>query len=187
MNDDDKARFTSNYEWFSRFFDGVRQFYGLVIESLPVGFMPAEFSESSGNYYFPRQNFAPTMPEHYTLMLGGREAALQIIAVFDVQLFTGLSRFAHEPSIVVVLHSQSSRCGYVQDYGLRVISGSGIDVEPGDAPTTLVGRINSTPEARFAARQIIFDRLSSPENVRDAIERDIVGLIAEVVPTWCRH
>jgi len=67
-----------------------------------------------------------------------------------------------------------------------VISGRGVDVEATEAQGILVGTIKSTPEARFAARQITFDKLSTPKAVRDAIKQDIVGLIEQVGPTW-RH
>ena len=47
MLQDDLDRFTANLEWFADFFDGVRQFFGLVIQSLPSGFLPDDFQESS--------------------------------------------------------------------------------------------------------------------------------------------
>ncbi len=182
MDPDDLARFRANYEWFTAFFDGLRQFFSLVIQALPEGFLPSDFAERWGNYYFPRQNFAPTMPDHYALMLRGRQAALQVIAVLDSRHFAGLSRFTPEPSIVAVLHGDPERACWIQDYGLRVVSGSGVHFDPEPPAGSLSGTIRTTPPTRFVARQITFDRLASPEAVRQAIEQDVVGLVTQGLP-----
>ncbi len=70
MNDQDQTRFVSNIRWFNQFFAGIRQLYGIVIETLPSDFFAEGFQLASRNYYFPRQNFAPTIPPYYVLMVG---------------------------------------------------------------------------------------------------------------------
>lgn len=182
MNDEDMSRFLANCQWFNQFFDGLRQFFGLIIKALPADFLPDDFSETAGNYYFTRINYAPTMPQFYCLGLPGNSQALQVIAVLDVGLFTALSRFRREPSIVTVIHSEPSKYMKIYDHGLKVVSGSGVDYDPDSGESMVSGTILASRPVRFAARQITLDRLSSAENVRQTIEQDIVGLIERGIP-----
>lgn len=176
---DAMKQLVANVEWFNQFFYTIRQLYGIVVEMLlPTGFFPEGFTLKSTNFYFPRQNWAPTLPPYYVLMCGGEEFALQILAVFDPDLFSAQDHFDKEPSFVVVLHSQPSRYAYMDDYALRVIGNKGIE-NPQQADGEFEGSLNSKPPADFFSFQVPFDKFSTDENSREAVREYIVDPISE--------
>lgn len=177
MNKKDQPRFVANIEWFNRFFADVRELYELVVETMPDDFFPEGFALSAKNYYFPKQNSAPSIPPYYVLMVAGRQFALQIVAVFDPTRFGKPDHFTKEPSIVVVLHSQANRYSYIEDYALRVIGNRGIDVERQEGGK-LWGTI-SKPQAEFFSFQIPLDRFSEERNPHDDVREHIVRPIEE--------
>ncbi len=178
MDHGDRSRFVANVEWFNRFFADIRQLYGLVVETMPNDFFPAGFALAAGNFYFPKQHFAPTIPAYYVLMVGGKRVALQIVTVLDPGLFVRSDPFVAEPSIVVVLHSEADRYGYIEDYALRVIANRGIDIERQDGGR-LWGRINAKLPAQFFAFQIRLDRFSAEQDPREAVREHIVRPITQ--------
>lgn len=178
MNNEDQSRFVANVEWFNRSFADIRQLYGLVVEMMPTDFFPAGFALAAGNFYFPKQHFAPTIPPYYVLMVGGEHLALQIVTVLDPSLFVRSDPFVAEPSIVVVLHSESGRYGFIEDYALRVIGNKGIGIERQDGGR-LWGRINAKLPAKFFSFQVPLDRFSAERDPRDAVREHIVDPITE--------
>lgn len=179
MNDQDQSRFAVNVKWFNQFFGSIRQLYGIVVEMLlPTEFFPQGFTLTSRNFYFPRQNWAPTIPPYYVLMAGGKKFALQILAVFDPGQFGKPGLFAVEPSFIVVLHSQVDRAGYITDYALRVIGNRGIEIAQ-QADGKVWGSMNSKPPADFFSFQVPFDKFSADQNSRDAVRECIVDPIIE--------
>jgi hypothetical protein len=54
---------------------------------LASGCLPEDFALKATNFYFPKQNFAPSIPPDYALMAGGKQFAPQVLAVFDSDLF----------------------------------------------------------------------------------------------------
>ncbi len=178
MNHEDQTRFTANVEWFNGFFADIRQLYGLVVEMMPTDFFPAGFALAAGNFYFPKQHFAPTIPPYYVLMVRGERVALQIVAVLDPSLFVRSDPFVAEPSIVVVLHSESDRYGFIEDYALRVIGNRGIDIERHDGGR-FWGKINAKLPANFFSFQVPLDRFSAERDPREAVREHIVDPITE--------
>ena len=55
-------------------------------------------------------------------MIEGKRFAIQVLAVFDPDLFDRLGRFAAESSLVVVLQSKADRWNCIDAYALRVIT-----------------------------------------------------------------
>lgn len=178
MDDQDQSRFVANVKWFNQFFGGIRQLYGIVVETLPTGFFPEGFRLKSTNFFFPKQNWAPTIPPYYVLMVGGKQFALQVLTVFDPGLFGNPGLFTAEPSVVVVLHSQPDRYSYLDDYALRVIGNRGIEIS-GQADGKFRGSINAKLPTDFFSFQVSFDSFSADQNPRDAVSADIVDPIIE--------
>lgn len=179
MNDEVQSRFVANVKWFGQFFGGIRQLYGIVVESLPAEFFPEGFKLKSTNFYFPRQNWAPSIPPYYVLMVGGRQFALQILAVLDPDEFGQPGLFIAEPSLVVVLHSQANRYGYISDYALRVIGNRGIEIAQQADNNKYRGKINAKPPADFFSFQVPFDKFSTNQNSRNAVREYIADPIIE--------
>jgi hypothetical protein len=180
MNEEDRSRFVANVGWFNRFFGGIRQLYEIVVETLPAEFFPEGFALNSSNFYFPRQNFAPTIPPYYVLMVGGNRLVLQFLAVFDQDQFGNPGLFAAEPSVVVVLHSRADRYGYVSDYALRVVGNRGLEIDQ-QADGKIWGKINAKLPADFFSFQVSFDKFSANKNSRDAVSEHIVDPIIEYI------
>lgn len=178
MDEQEQSRFVANVKWFNQFFGGIRQLYGIVVETLPPGFLPEGFALSSSNFYFPRQNWAPTIPPYYALMVGGKQFALQILAVFDPDLFGKPGLFAMEPSFVTVLHSQPDEASSIDDYALRVIGNRGIEsVQQPDGKFR--GKIKVELPADFFSFQVSFGRFSADRDPHDAVREYIVKPISE--------
>lgn len=180
MNEQDQARFVENVAWFNEFFGGLRQLYGIVVETLPTGFFPEGFTLKATNFYFPRRNSSPSIPPYYVLMAGGKRYALQILTVLDPTQFANSGRFAAVPSVVVILHSQADRYGYITDYALRVIGNRGIEIV-GQADEKLWGKIKAKRPADFFSFQVSLDRFSADQNSHDAVRAHIVDPIIEYI------
>lgn len=178
MDDQNKSRFVANINWFNQFFDGIKQLFEMVIEMMPTEFFPEDFTLSSRNFYFPRQNYAPSIPPYYVLMLRGKQFALQVLAVFDPDLFARQDLFTVEPSVIVVLHSKADRSGYIDDYAMRVITNRGIKIAQ-RANGKFWGSINAKLPADFFSFQVPFDQFSQNQNPHDAVREYIVEPIIE--------
>jgi hypothetical protein len=178
MNDQDKSRFVTNINWFNQFFGGIKQLFESVVEIMPNGFLAEDFALTSGSFHFPSQKFAPSIPPYYVLMLKGKQFALQVLAIFDAELFAKQGRFAIEPSIIVVLHSQADRYNYVEDYALRLIKNRGIEIAQ-QIDGKFWGKIKARLPADFFAFQVSFDKFSVDQNSRDAVREYIVDPIIE--------
>lgn len=178
MNDQDRARFEENMKWFNQFFGDIKQLFEYIAESLPVEFMPNDFTLSSSNFYYPRQNYGPSIPPYYVLMLGGKHYALQVMAIFDHELISGQSPFVSEPSIIVVLHSLAKKSGWIRDYAENVIRNRRIEITE-DRGGKLEGYIQVKAPAQFFAFQVSFDRFSGEENAPEAILEHIIDPLVD--------
>lgn len=183
MNDQDQSRLVANVKWFNDFFNGIRQLYEIVLETLSQDFFAENSTLTSGNFYFPSQKYAPTIPPYYVLMLGGEQVALQILTILDPELFGTPSLFAKAPSIVVVLHTQPSKYGYITDYALRLLGNRGIEVTR-KAEGKFWGRINTKLPADFFAFQVSFDKFSADKNPNDAVREHIVDPINDYLRSF---
>ncbi len=176
MNEQDQSLFVANTKWFNQFFGGIQQLYEIVVETLPTGFFPENFTLKSTNFYFPTQRWAPTIPPYYALMAGGKQFALQILAVFDPDLFGKSDLFAAEPSFVVVLHSQPARYGFIREHARRVIGNQGIEIDQ-RTDGKVLGKIYANPTADFFSFQVPLEAFSADRNPHDAVREHIVDPI----------
>lgn len=176
MNNQDQSRLIANIKWLNDFFNGIMQLYEIVIKALPQDFLAENNTLTSRNFYFPSQKYAPTIPPYYVLMLGGQQVALQVLTILDPELFGNPDLFTKQPSIVVVLHSQTSRYGYIDDYALRLLKNRGIAVTQ-KADGKFWGTINAKLPADFFAFQVSFDKFSTNQNPNDAVREHITDPI----------
>lgn len=179
MNDQDQEKLVANITWFNQFFGGIRQLYEIVVEMLSsTEFFPDDFALKNTNFYFPRQNWVPTIPSHYVLMVGGRRFALQLVAVFDIGLFGKPGLFDAEPSLVAVLHSQPSRYAYATDYALSVIGNRRIEIVD-QTSGKFRGKITAKPPADFFSFQVPFDKFSPDKDPHDTVRQYLTDPIIE--------
>jgi hypothetical protein len=178
MKNRDKSRFEASMSWFNQFFDGLRQIYEHIPELMPADFFPEGFALNIENYYFPRHKAAPFIPPYYALIMGGREAAVQAIAVIDAGLFAPRSPFTVEPSIIVVVHTQAEKYAWVDEFAMKVIKLQNIEVI--DHYEGIVwGKIMGMYPADFFAFQVKYDRFSESMDARTAIQRYLVKPIMD--------
>ena len=180
MNKKDELRFLKNINWFHQFFDGLKQLFQMTVETIPTEYFPDDFLLSNRNFYYPRQNSVPTMPDYYVLMVNMKHYALQILAVFNPDLFPRQSIFAAEPSIVVVMHSRVNRFAYVNDYALSVIKNHGVTINSAENGK-LAGMINNKISANFFAFQVPLDKFSIEQDTQHVIQEYIVDPIIEYI------
>ncbi len=173
MKDRDKARFRDNVNWFNQFFDGIRQIYELIINLMPMEFFPEGFIANSGNFFFPRHKAAPSMPAYYGLVIEGRKYALQVVSVIDASLFAQGGPFIIEPSMIVVVHSQVEKYGWLNDFALKVIRNQQVEItrKVGDVSW---GKISAKYPADFFTFQIQYDRFSDNKSPQEAVSSNIV-------------
>jgi hypothetical protein len=190
MKNRDKTRFEASMTWFNQFFDGLRQIYGYIPELLPADFFPEGFSLNIENYYFPRQKAAPSIPPYYAMLLGGRQAAIQVISVIDAGLFARRSTFSPEPSMIIVVHTQAEKYAWVDEFALKVIKSQNLEVID-NYEGIVWGKITGLYPASFFAFQVKYDRFNDSQDPKGPISRYIVkpvtdnlerGFPEEVVP-----
>ncbi|GAF86837.1 unnamed protein product, partial [marine sediment metagenome] len=97
MEDQETLKFRSNMVWFNNFFGGVKQLFDLVYDHISNDFVSSEFELKSTNYHFPRQNYSPSIPPYYVLMVPGIKWAMQLILIVDEDLISQSSYFSVEP------------------------------------------------------------------------------------------
>jgi hypothetical protein len=173
MKERDKNRFRDNINWFNQFFDGIRQIFELTVNLLPIEFIQEGFSLNRGNFFFPRYKIAPSMPPYYGLMLEGRQCALQLVAVVDDALFAPGGPFMVEPSLIVVLHTQAAKYGWLSEYALRVIKNQHL-VQADNVAGTLWGKIEARYPADFFAFQVQYDKFSDNRSLQAVVSQYIV-------------
>ena len=148
---------------------------------MPREFFSPDFELKSGNYYYPKQNYSPSIPSHYVLMVPGHSWALQLLLIVDEELITKGSVFSPEPSLFVVLHSQVDRYGYVDDYGLRIIGNRpGIKELTKEGRSIVKGKIEIKFPADFFAFQILLDEFAEGTEPNTVIRERIVNPIIEL-------
>jgi hypothetical protein len=178
MKDRDKNRFRENISWFNQFFDGMRQIYELTVNLLPVEFFQEGFSLKRGNFFFPRYKIAPSMPPYYAMMVEGRQFALQLVAVVDDALFAAGGPFIVEPSLVVMLHTQIAKFGWLSDYALRVIKNQQL-TQSDKVGNSIKGKIEASYPADFFAFQVQYDKFSDNRSLQSMVSQYIVEPILQ--------
>lgn len=178
MKEQDRARFRANIQWFNQFFDGTRSIYEMIVNQLPTEFFPTASALSSDNYYFPRQKVAPSIPPYYALLLEGLKHALQILTITDARLIARNGYFIHEPSIIIVLHSQTNKNSWVDEFALNVIGNNKLELIR-KVDGIVWGHIKSKYPADFFAFQVALDKFSDTENPQEAVRQYIVNPIIE--------
>jgi hypothetical protein len=176
MKDRDKLRFRASITWFNQFFDGLRQIYQHVAELLPAEFFPEHYSLNLENYYYPGFKAAPSIPPYYAVMLEGKKCALQVVSVIDATLFAQNGIFFIEPSMVIVVVSQSDKYARIDEFGLQVIRNQNISQEKKEG-NTVWGKITSNFPTNFFAFQVQYDRFTDDKKPEIAIGRYIIDPI----------
>jgi hypothetical protein len=174
------SRLAANVKWFNQFFADIRQLYYIVFDEIRLtGFLPETLRKpAAGNFYFTKQNQTPSIPPYYVLGLEGKRFALQVLTVFEPDVFAKTGHFAAEPSVVVVLHSQANRYLHIDNYALRVIENRGIEVaQQNDGK--LLGTININPPVDYFSFQVPLEKFSADRNPREAVREYIVDPITE--------
>jgi hypothetical protein len=173
MKDKDKNRFQGSISWFNQFFDGLRQIYEHIADLLPQEHFHEGFSLSAENYYFPRYKTYPSIPPYYALTIGGKQVALQVVAVIDSSMFSPNGPFSREPSLVVSVFTQPERYAWVDEYGLNVIRGEQLE-NVRSVTGTMWGKITSKYPAEFFAFQAQYDRFSDIKNPPEVVQKYII-------------
>jgi hypothetical protein len=176
MRERDKARFHDNITWFNQFFDGIREIFENIVDQLPVEFFQEDFALTSSNFYFPRHKAAPSMPPYYALMLEGRMVALQVVAVIDANLFTPGGPFIVEPSLITVIHDQTDKYGWINDFALNVIRNQNVELTSKEHGSVW-GKFTTKFPADFFAFQVQYDKFSDNKNPKEAVRQYIIDPI----------
>jgi hypothetical protein len=177
MKEQDKGRFRANISWFNQFFDEINQLYKVIFDLLPEEFISKDYTLSSGNYYFPRFKIAPSIPTYYALMLEGRKFALQAVAVIDTTLFTHNGPFIIEPSLIILIHTQGEKYGWLSEFALKVIKNQEVEfTETVDG--VFWGKIKAKFPAQFFAFQVQYDYFTD-SNLHIPVKKYIIDPIVE--------
>lgn len=177
MKDRDKLRFRANITWFNQFFEGLRQIYQYVAELLPSEFFPENRSLNIENYYYPGFKATPCIPSYYALMLEGKKCALQVVSVIDATLFAQNGLFFIEPSMVIVVVSESDKYSRLDEFALRVIKNQNIE-QTQKTGNIVRGKITAKLPTDFFTFQVEYDRFTDDKKPEVAIGRYIIDPIA---------
>ena len=178
MKEQDRARFKANIQWFNQFFDGMRIIYEMVMNQLLVEFFPTAANPTSDNYYFPRQKIAPSIPPYYAFSLEGYKHALQILTIIDASLIARNGFFVHEPSIIIVLHSQADKDSWLDEFALNVVRNQNIE-NIRKVNGIIYGHLKSKYPADFFTFQVALDIFSDTGNLHEAVHQTIITPLIE--------
>lgn len=178
MKEQDRGRFRAYFHWFNQFLDGIRDIYEMVVNQLPPEFFSSADGFTSDNYYFPRQKVAPSIPPYYALSLEGFKCALQIVTIIDSSLIARNGFFLHEPSIIIVLHTQAYKYSWVDEFALNVARNRNVR-SIRKVNGIIWGQIKSEYPADFFAFQRSLDKFSNTDNPQEAVRLQIVNPIIE--------
>jgi hypothetical protein len=185
MKERDKARISASITWFNQFFDGIRQLYEVIVDLLPAEFFSGDFTLSTGNYYFPRYKATPSIPPYYALMLEGRKCALQVVSVIDTNLIGSSGPFILEPSMIVVVHSQVDKYGWLSEFGLMVIKNQNVELSK-TVDGIFWGKIKTKFQADFFAFQTQYDKFTD-SNLKAPVQHYIIHPIIESLDKGFDH
>jgi hypothetical protein len=173
MKDRDRKRFQSSITWFNQFFTGMKQIYELVANLLPVEFFPDGFSTNIENFYYPAFKASPSIPPYYAFVVGGRKAALQLVAVIDEGIIPLHGAFSREPSMVAVLHTRPEKYAWLDEFALKVIGAENLE-QTSKTGDILHGKLAGKYPADFFAFQVQYDLFSDIRNPPEAVSQYIV-------------
>lgn len=173
MKEHDKARFSANISWFNQFFDGINQLYEVIFELLPKEFSPSGFALSSGNYYFPRLKIAPYIPPYYAFMVASKKWAMQAVAVIDEHLFVEKGPFMLEPSLVIVVHNQADKYGWINQFALKVIKNEKVELNE-IIDGVVWGKIKAKIPADFFTFQVQYDKFTE-RDLKPPVQQYIIN------------
>lgn len=178
MKEQDRARFRANIQWFNQFFEGVRALYEMIVNQLPSEYFPSAATITSDNYYFPRQKIVPSIPPYYALLVEGSKHSLQILTIVDAGLIARNGYFAHEPSIISVVHTQANKNSWLDEFALNVVRNQKVELVR-KSDEIIWGRITSKYPADFFAFQVALDKFSETADPLDAVSKNVVKPIIE--------
>lgn len=170
-------RYKTNYTWFNRFLNDVKQLLDKIAESLSP-----EYSLATTSFYYPKSNYVPSIPPYLLMGMGGRRSALQIYAIFDLEIIRDDDIFVTEPSLILVRHSREDKILWADDYGLKVIKSKTnaiIDEENG----VISGQISGKAEANFHAFQVPFSYFTGDQSTEKLVQTKIVDVLLNL-PDW---
>ena len=175
ISNKDKNRFIENVNWFNQYFDGVYQLFERISQILQN-----DYSLPEKMYYYYKANSKPSIPGIYLLGLGSEDFAIQIYAIFNLNVFSSQSYFLKEPSIIVLKHSHGKRYGWYKEYGLKIIINNGIEFENNEGDIS--GKIIEN-QANFFAFQVPFDYFTEGEDIENSIHEKILKKLKNA-PKW---
>lgn len=176
MKERSKLRFRANITWFNQFFGGLRQIYQHIAEMLPAEYFPENYSLNLENYYYPGFKAAPSIPAYYALMLEGKKCALQVVSVIDASLITPRGYFLVEPSMIVIVISESDKYARVDEFALQVIKAQNIE-QVKKIGSIVRGKIMANFLADFFAFQVQYDCFSDDRKPEIAIGNYVIDPI----------
>ncbi|MBI5651499.1 MAG: hypothetical protein HZC40_13815 [Chloroflexi bacterium] len=174
MNEQDTKRFNENFAWFNRFFSDLKQIFEIAFNAIPQKYL-SEAPEAE--FYHTTTKKRLTMPEFCAGGIEGKRWALQIYAIFDQNLFAKPNTFLEQPSIIVFLHSHPDKYGYFWGNAHKVVTQFKATEFPHRGNAGIKGRANINPEADFFAFQVLFDKLSSNDAVKEHIANPIIAFL----------
>lgn len=173
--DDEKRRLLDNTRWYNEFFDDLHQLLAKTATMLT-----GEYDRSKKMFYYPKSRDKPNIPSYYMMGLGGA-SSIQLYVVLDPQSLEDQPAFLPEPSFVVIKYSRGDRYGYVDDYGKRVLSHSGVEYATADVggKKILSGEFlaGEGKGAKFHAFQVLLDPFIAQQDLSKVIEDEIVSVI----------
>ena len=170
MDTNDLDTYKANFVWFNRFFQDIKQLLDKIADQLSP-----EFSQVGTSYYYPKSNYAPSIPAYHLMGLGSENTALQIFALLDPEIIGNKEYFVPEPSLFMVRHSDKDKILYPSDYGLKVIHSSEVFPEIEDG--VIFGLIPGTDEVNFQAFQVPLRLFTAGTRPGDIIQERIVDVI----------
>ena len=176
MKTDDVQRFLENVAWFNHFFEDVGQLFEKIRKALEHQFVLTDKSL----LYYPKYAYQPSIPPYSMLGLAGDDCAFQIFAVFS-PVEIEATNFTGEPSFFVVKHADADKYNWVEELGMAVIRGQGIDIHLNDEKVAS-GKILKH-DCRFYAYQLSFDEFLEGQDIDRTIHEQIVQRV-HAFPGW---
>lgn len=174
MDSEARRRFQNNIEWFNEFFDDLGHLFGKIGNALI-----RKYDLRQPGFYYPKRDSIPRMPEYYGMGMGGQKYSVQVFALLDSTFVEAQKHLEPEPSIVVVLHSDSEKPMHFSAFGLKVLSNKGIRVETVKGGVYSGYILQEEREIPFSAKQISLAAFTGGNDLTRTIEAEIFPMIDE--------
>lgn len=179
MNDQDTQRFSANLKWFNEFFEGL----SYVLNQISDALMKHGYAVEGPKFYYPKSTSTPGIPTYLVMGLAGSDEALQVVAVFDLDLMTNQPLLEKVLSLVFVKHPDRDKFFFLDNYCLRVVQNFDLSqraVEEGFLAGEIRQRESAVP---FYAFQIPLVEFSRGKPLPAVIEKHILNKLA-VLPEF---